>query len=413
MAHARTRSRILRVLVVDDSTLVCEFLRELIDEEPDMLVVGTAHNGADTLELVRKLKPDLITMDVTMPKMDGVAATRQIMANHPTPIAVVTSQPVGPDAPTTFNAIAAGAVDVFKKPSRTEFNQNPSLRDAFVRQLRNVGYVGVVGLRRPEVRPLERAGAVERPSSPPGPVRVDLRRDQPRIGSPRVESPRVDSPRAPAPRAEAPRVEGPRQAGQSPPPQASVPSSASLLAIGCSTGGPPTLRTVLSQLKPEQAPPVVVVQHMSKDFLQGFADWLGTVCPLPVQLAINEGLLRPGIVYVAPGDRHLTVSRKQMALIDSPPVQFQKPSADVLFQSVANSHDDNAIGVLLTGMGRDGADGLLAMNQRGACTIAQDEATSLVYGMPRAAAELGAASFSTSPEHIAALLSRVWHLGGG
>jgi two-component system chemotaxis response regulator CheB len=305
------------------------------------------------LHLVEKLRPDLITMDVTMPKMDGVAATRQIMSTFPTPIAVITSCPVGPSAPTTFNAVAAGAVDVFQKPSRDEFNRNPSLRDTFVRQLRNVGYVGVVGIRG-QKRPTER---------PPASANT-----------------------------------------------ARLPVRSSLIAIGASTGGPPTIRSTLSLMDPEKCPPVVIVQHMSADFLVSFATWLDGVCPLKVTLAQKGKPMKPGHAYVAPGDSHLTVNRHGMALNEGAPVHFQKPSVDILFESVARSHGDSAIGILLTGMGRDGAQGLLKMSQTGACAVTQDEESSLVYGMPRAAVELGASCLSAPPGHIARLLARIKHL---
>lgn len=352
---ATSRSRVLRVLVVDDSAIVRDFLRDLIDDEPDMLVVGIAKNGEETLELVQKLRPDLVTMDVVMPRMDGVEATRKIMALCPTPIAIITDRPVGPSADTTFNAVSAGAVDVIAKPSRDEMTKDPTLRDAFVRKLRNVGHVSVVGIR-----------GRKHDSSP-------ISTSKPLVG-------RSDP---------------------------VIPPRASLIAIGASTGGPPAIREVLAQLKPETCPPVVIVQHMSPPFLRAFATWLDGVCPLDVSLAQSGKPLEMGRAYVAPGDRHLTVSRHGMALSDTAPIHFQKPSVDVLFESVARSHGDTALGIILTGMGRDGASGLLKMHHSGACTLSQDEASSLVYGMPRVAAEMGASRLATTPGHIAQLVARV------
>lgn len=357
MSNPPRRSRVLRVLVADDSAIVRDFLKDIIDDEPDMLVVGTAGNGEETVREVQRLKPDLVTMDVIMPRLDGVAATRQIMATQPTPIAIVTNSPVGPEAPTTFNAVAAGAVDVLQKPSRSDFTQSPALRDAFVRKLRNVGYVGVVGIR-------QRLDGESRESSNP-PARGGV--------------------------------------------QTTLPLKASIIAIGCSTGGPPAVRSVLSLMDPEKSPPVVLVQHMSPDFLVSFASWLDGVCPLKVQLATHGAPLRPGHVYVSPGDKHLTASLRNVALNDGPPVHFQKPAADVLLSSVAKSHGDSAIGIVLTGMGRDGASGLLEMHDRGSCTITQDETSSLVYGMPRVAAEIGASRIAASPAHIARLIAHVKH----
>jgi two-component system chemotaxis response regulator CheB len=180
-----------------------------------------------------------------------------------------------------------------------------------------------------------------------------------------------------------------------------------IIAVGASTGGPPALRTVLSRLDPEASPPVVLVQHMSADFLLGFAAWLDGVVPPKVEVARSGGPLRRGVVYVAAGDTHLVVSQGRVGLVSRPPVNFQRPSVDVLFQSVAESYGQRAVGILLTGMGRDGAEGLLAMKERGALTISQDEATSLVYGMPRAAAELNAGRIVTNPEHTAQLLRQI------
>jgi two-component system chemotaxis response regulator CheB len=190
-----------------------------------------------------------------------------------------------------------------------------------------------------------------------------------------------------------------------------VPLKTSLIAIGASTGGPPAIRSTLALMDPEKAPPVVIVQHMSTDFLVSFAAWLDGVCPLSVSLAQSGKPMKPGHAYIAPGDRHLTVTRHAMTLSDGPPVQFQKPSVDVLFDSVAKTYGASAIGVLLTGMGRDGATGLLKMSQAGACALAQDEESCLVYGMPRVASEMGAPCLSAPPGHMARLLARVKHAG--
>jgi two-component system, chemotaxis family, protein-glutamate methylesterase/glutaminase len=346
----------VRVLVADDSAVVREFLRELIDETADMIVVGMAVNGVEAVQLAKTLRPDLVTLDVNMPRLGGLEAARQIMAECPMPIAIVTGAPVGPGASTTFLAMDAGAVDVLAKPDRSLMQQSRESRVAFGKHLRNVAYVGVVGIRR---------GAL------PSPV-----------------------PRAP----------------QSTPPQvpALIPRHASVIAIGASTGGPPCIRTLLGELDPKKAPPILVAQHMSTQFLPGFADWLNGTAGFNVQLAQSGQRLVPGRVYVAPGDRHLVLNeRARTALHDGPHVQYQRPSVDVLFNSVAAVYGGSAIGVLLTGMGRDGAEGLLGLYECGAATLSQDRDSSLVYGMPAAAVELGASRLSASPLHIGRLLRRV------
>ncbi len=364
MIMSEISGRLVRVLIADDSAVVREFLRELIDAVPDMLVVGMAVNGQETVSLTRSLKPDLITMDVNMPRLDGVEAARQIMAEVPTPIAIVTGAPVGPGEATTFRAMEAGAVEVIAKPNRADLLSSEARRASFIQQLRNVARVGVVGIRRgTTTRTVTNLGSgpPTAPSSIPVPAGPGL-----------------------------------------------FPDCAQLIAIGASTGGPPCIRTILDTLDPSRCPPVIITQHMSAQFLCGFAEWLNSSCSLNVHMGQSGQRLLPGSVYIAPGDRHLVVTdRGRIAVLDGPPVQYQKPSVDVLFQSVADRYGDGAIGVLLTGMGQDGALGLRKMFDRGAWTITQSKDSSLVYGMPGVAVQLGASRVSANPLHIGRLLRRV------
>ncbi len=366
MRYTASNPNLIRILIADDSAVVRELLKRVIDAEPDMLVVGTASSGEETLALVEKLRPDLVTMDVCMPRVDGVDATRSIMRTRPTPIAIVTAQPVGDGSETTFRAMSAGAVDVIAKPGDDVFDGPGVARDTFLQQLRNVACVGVVGIRRTVEDPVDLARATDSAS--------DVRR---------------------------------RPSSQ---PVARSEHSAAILAIGASTGGPPCIAKILKELNPETSPPVVLAQHMSSQFIESFVHWLDGIVPPKVHLAKAGARVQPGNVYVAPGGVHLEVNEQSILLLSNgPPVHFQKPSVDILFESVARVYADEAIGVLLTGMGADGARGLKFMREAGALTIAQDEASSLVYGMPAAARALGAAALSANPEHIARLLRRVRH----
>lgn len=354
------RHNLIRVVVADDSQVTQELLREIIDAESDMIVVGTATTGRDTVAQVAKLRPDLVTMDVVMPDGDGISATKQIMSQCATPIAVVTATPADRFSNVSFEALAAGAVEVFAKPQRRTLS-DAAERATFVRNLRNVAQVGVVSIR--------------------GPVRR----------SERVTAPGLDGRAEPVPAV-----------------RKSLPETAALIAIGASTGGPPCIRTVLSSLDPSTAPPVLIVQHMGREFVPGFATWLSETVPVSVQIATDGLRISPGQVYVAPGDLHLTVDgRGKLHTYAGASHLHQRPSVDVLFHSVAKELGDRAVGVLLTGMGEDGAAGLLAMRTSGAVTIAQDEESCLVFGMPKAAIQRDAAWIIGNPLGIAWQLRHV------
>jgi two-component system chemotaxis response regulator CheB len=341
--------RLLRVLLAGDAQLTQPLLHELIDAEPDMVVVGATIGARETVEQVERARPDLVIIDVALADGCGVDAARSIMAQRPTPIALLTATPIGLGSRSAFDALGSGAVEVLAKPQRAMLG-DPGERGRFVRQLRRVAAVGVIGFR---------------------------------------------GWRDPVPSCTAARSLG-------------VPADAALIAIGASTGGPPCIRTILAALDADSAPPVLVVQHMSDELLPSFAAWLHDALPLPVLIARDGVPVRPGHVYVAPGDRELTIdaacvlrARRKATL------HVQRPAVDVLFQSIAQNHGARAIGVLLTGIGADGAVGLRAMRDRGAFTVAQDEASCTVFGMPQAAGQLDAAVVTANPVGIAWLLSPV------
>jgi two-component system chemotaxis response regulator CheB len=351
----------LRVLIADDSALVRETLATLINEDPEMMVAGVAVGGGEVVRKAGEIKPDLITMDLLMPDMDGVEATRRIMTKHPVPIVLVSSTVSSALTPTHFDALAVGAVDVVEKPDIALLTGDRRVRRKFVENLKAMSTVVTV---------TRRGGRDGRPTSRP-PSKPPLR-----------------TPSAPEP------LRG-------------FPQTASVIVAGASTGGPPALARALRFLQPE-SPPVVVVQHMTTGFIGGYADWLGRQIGSRVRLAENSERLSPGVVYLAPDERHVELTPYGRLLVYSGlPLRYHRPSVDVLFQSAARSCAKKTIALLLTGMGDDGARGLAALREAGAYTVAQDKQSSVVYGMPAAATERGAARWTADCDAIAEALRGV------
>jgi two-component system chemotaxis response regulator CheB len=323
----------IRVLIADNSVTVRKRLTQALSEVPDFTVVGEAADGHAAVEMCSQLRPDVVLLDIVMPRASGVEATRQIMARCPTPILVVSGADNRGSLFDTYDALTAGAVDVLDKAI-----------DAGDREW-NSRLVTAVRL-------------VSR-------IRVHRR-----VKSETTPSRAVRALRA-----------------------LPVESSCRVVVIGASTGGPSALGEVLSGLSATFAVPILVVLHIGRGFSSMFIEWLGARLSLPVRFAVDGEPLPtgPGPVIVAGPDRHLELTRGRLRLTRSPERHSCRPSVDVLFESVAREQGSHAIGCLLTGIGRDGAAGLLAMRQVGALTIAQDESTSVVFGMPREAIRLGAA----------------------
>ncbi len=334
---------VVRVLVVDDSTLFADAMASRLAEEPDIDVVGMAHDGRTAVDRVRALQPDIVTMDVQMPVMDGLHAVEQIMARCPTPILVLTEDPHGEAGDRTFEALRRGALDVVRKPGALPWRGEPFAEIlARIRRLSRVPVIRHPGGRRHRWR------------APPRPRRERV-----------VE----------------------------------------VIGIGASTGGPRALSEILAALPSTLRVPIVVVQHLAPGFTAGLCAWLERVTPLRVVVVDEAQPLRPGTVFLAPTDRHVQVDRRgQLQLGDGAPQDGHRPSATVLLRSLAEAYGAAAVGVLLTGMGRDGADGLAALHRAGATTIAQDAATSVVDGMPKAARDAGVASVVAPLGRIAPLL---------
>jgi len=348
----------IRVLLVEDSATMRGHLRESLATDPDLQIVGEATDGGQAVEMVGRLRPDVVTMDMMLPTMSGLAATEHIMAEHPTPILVVSSADRR-ELFSTYNALAAGAVDVLEKPRGDASDAD------WGRRLCSA------------VRLVSR-------------IRV------------------ITHPRA--------RLDGRRAAPDPLPPDRPSSGTLRLVAVGASTGGPRALTDLLRSLPVGFRPPVLCVQHIatSEPFAVAFSDWLAGQTGRDVSYARDWTAVEAlaGRVVLAPPDRHLLIRDGLLRLSDLPPRHSCRPSVDVLFESAAAEFGPQAAGCLLTGMGRDGAQGLLAMRARGAVTFAQDEASCIVYGMPREAALLGAAAYVLPPAQIAARLVELQPVGG-
>jgi len=321
----------VQVLVVDDSALMRKLICELLESDPNIEVVDTARDGYEAVEKVAKLHPDVVTMDVQMPRMSGLEALSHIMSQCPTPVIILT----GLNNPQlAIEALERGAVDFVLKPSGTISMDIYKIRQELIQKVK---LAPLVNIRK----------MVQRGITPPlPPLKTPFR------------------------------IPGKR-----------------VVVIGASTGGPRALNHCLSSLPSHLPAAVLVVQHMPPGFTRSFAERLNRRSPLEVKEAEEGDVILPGRAYVAPGDYHMVVEKRGnqevIHLDKSPPVKGLRPSADVTMRSVAEVFGAGSIGVILTGMGSDGADGLKAIKERGGITIAQDRSTSIIYGMPRAAVRSG------------------------
>ena len=338
----------IRVVVAEDSAVVRAHLVHLLDDDDRLTVVGEAADGEEAVTMAERQRPDVVVLDIHMPRMDGYEAARAIMQRTPTPIVMATASANRADTRTAFDALEAGALVVVEKPRGPG---SPGAEDAARELIRTVRLMSEVKV---------------------------VRRWPPRAPLPRGPEPR----RAPA-----------------------------VIAMAASTGGPAVLAAMLRQMDYELGCPVLLVQHISPGFTEAFAEWLGTATWRPVKLAANGEMTRPDTVYVAPAERHLGIaSGGRIVLRPRGAVNGFCPSASHLFCSVADAFGPAAAGVVLTGMGRDGAEGLGRLRKTGGVTIAQDQASCVVFGMPAAAIESGAAELVLSPDRI---VSTIRSLTGG
>jgi two-component system, chemotaxis family, protein-glutamate methylesterase/glutaminase len=361
----------IRILVVDDSPFMRKSLQKMLEEAPDLRVVATARDGVDALEKIEEHKPDIVTLDVEMPRMDGLTCLKKIMADHPMPVLMVSSL-TQEGAQATLDALALGALDFIPKESSfasmSILQIQKDLQEK-VRRLASSPRFHKAG--PPPAKPLPAAPAAPVPAGPAAP-----------------------------PRASAPLPASDTKLGSSP--------QAELLVIGTSTGGPKALQDILPTLPASLPVPCLIVQHMPSTFTRPFADRLNGLCQVHVKEAEQEEPLKAGTVYIAPGGIHMTYgsrgSKGCIELSPEPVSSLHRPSVDVLFLSVSEHFRGQVLAGILTGMGSDGAKGMEQLKRKGAYTLAEAEESCAVYGMPRAAVERGCvdvvAPLAAIPGHL-------------
>ena len=350
-----TADKPVRVMIVEDSPVLRAFLENVINHDPRLDVVASTASAEEALSQLGEMRPDVISMDIRLPGMDGLEATRLIMRQQPTPIVVLSASVDSESLQISMEALRAGALAVLEKPPGAGHADYQRVAANLCTQLYIMSQVKVVRQRIPRYRG----------SAPTAAVSTTATQSVPR-----------------------------------------KPSRLRMVGMAASTGGPKVFHTILNGLPADFSLPILVVQHMGESFMAGFATWLDSNCPQTVVVAKDGDIPRAGTVYVAPGDRHLALNGNSLRIVDGEPVCGQRPSASVLFESMARALGPRGLGVVLTGMGDDGADGLLAMRRAGGFTIAEEKSTAIVYGMPAAAVDIGAACVELPLHAIAGKIFR-------
>ncbi len=346
----KVRNSMIKVLIVDDSASVRLFLEQIFSADPEICVAGSVQNGEEAIEAVERLAPDIVTMDIYMPHMNGLVATRRIMEIRPIPIIILSGNLDPEEVRTSFQAMEAGALTALPKPPGIGHPDHETEVASLIRKVKLLSEVKVVK-RWP------------RGAKVLSPVPVGKTDGKETLYQPRV------------------------------------------VAMGASTGGPVVIQRILSELDEGFPLPILIVQHMAAGFVNGFTEWLALTSRLPVRVAAGGDHILPGHVYVAPDGCHMLVNADgSIKLDDAPAENGLRPSVSALFRSVADVYGKNSVGVLLTGMGSDGAEELLALRKKGALTIAQDETSSVIFGMPGEAVRIGAATHILPTDKIARML---------
>ncbi len=350
----------IAVLIVDDSRSIRDMLETYLLHDPDIKIIGKAADPYEAADFLKKQIPDVITLDIEMPKMDGLTFLKKIMSQHPIPVVIISSVATK-GAMQTIKALEYGAVEIIQKPFTKENNKQEGIQ-FIIDKVRSASLAKI------------KAKSQKNLSVPPKLSADAILQKKP-----------------------LPLISSSRQ---------------KIIAIGASTGGTATIQKILEKL-PVDCPPILIVQHMPLHFTKAFADRLNEICDIYVKEAENGDIIKRGVAYIARGDRHLTLKKQGSdyvaQLLDGPLVNRHKPSVDVLFRSMSNQMGIQGIGILLTGMGDDGAKGLLEMKESKAITIAQDENSSIVFGMPREAIKLNAQKYILSMTEITNFISNISH----
>jgi len=335
----------IKVLIVEDSILFVTILKEILVKNNQFEICGIVKNGLAATEFVSKMRPDVITMDINMPVMNGYDATREIMSTNPTPIIILSANIDETDINDTFKALEAGAVAIIEKPSACDSPDFHLYEKRLVQLVRLMSEVKVVR-------------------------RIDYKNRKREYISRSFFS------------------------------DTEISNNIEVIGIGASTGGPVVIEKILAGLPKDFSFPIVIVQHISRGFTKGLVEWLNRSSAIPVKLAENNETITKGVCYVAPDDAHLGIIKNTLMLSDSKPLYNMRPSVGFLFASLANNYGNKALGILLTGMGRDGSEELKTLRDTGAITIAQDKESSVIFGMPGEAIKLNGASFIYTPDKI-------------
>ena len=379
----------IKVLIVDDSALMRSLIGKIVDGIAGLTVADKAMNGRFALQKLDRVQPDIIVLDLEMPEMNGIEFLRERKKLKIDIPVIILSSIAKEGARVTMDCLELGASDFVTKPSGSESANLATVASQLVEFLQAYG-------RQYQLKKQSVAG-IKTTSAAPAPHYIHTPHPQTAPQAPHTVVSGTSAFAAPPEKAEKPM-------------QVRQPGKLEIIAIGISTGGPNALREVFAELDPNLPQPIVVVQHMPPGFTYEFANSLNKICPLEVKEAQEGDLVKPGRILIAQGGKHLLVEKKPLGVIahisDAPPQSGHRPSADVLFASVAEQFQNRALGIIMTGMGKDGAASLTRLYQEGSRTIGQDEASAIVYGMPRVAYEMGGVMEQVSLSNMASVINR-------